>query len=172
MKKLFIVCSILIFSINLSLAQTKEEKKKIKEEAEKKEFETTKSLIKSGEYKFIADWATTQSGTKINLATNHGYLKIEKENAEADLPYFGDVQVASNSGKGGIEFKNEIDNYAVEFNDKKKTVTIQFKATEKSEFFNLILTVFKSGNASLDISSNKRNSIGYDGKVNELSDPK
>ena len=62
MKKLIILCSILVFSINLSLAQTKEEKKKIKEEAEKKEFETTKSLIKSGEYKFIADWATTQSG--------------------------------------------------------------------------------------------------------------
>jgi len=172
MEKPIILCLLLFLSINLSFAQTKEEKKKIKEEAAKKEYETTKSLIEAGAYIFTADWITTQKGKRISLATNPGFLKIEKENAEADLPYFGVAQVASYSTNGGIVFNEENATYKVEFDDKKQKVVIQFNATEKSEYFSIILSVFKSGNASLDISSNKRNSIGYDGKVNELSDPK
>jgi hypothetical protein len=172
MKKTFMYFTILFLTFNLSFAQTKEEKKKKKEETEIKEYETIKSLIEFGTYFFTADWTTTQKGKRINLATNFGYLKIDNENAEADLPYFGVAQVASYSTNGGIVFNNENVTYKVEFDDKKQKVIIQFNATQKSESFNLILSVFKSGSASLTISSNKRNSARYDGKVTEIKDPK
>lgn len=172
MKKAFMYFTILFLTFNLSFAQTQKEKKKKKEETAKKEYETIKSLTESGVYLFTAGWTTTQKGKRINLDTNYGYLKIDKEKAEADLPYFGVAQVASYSANGGIVFNNENVKYKVEFDDKKQKVIIQFNATQKSEFFNLILSVFKNGSASLTISSNNRNSARYDGKVTEIKDPK
>lgn len=168
MKETLIVFTFFIFSINLSFAQTKEEKKKDKEETAKKEYEAIKSLIEAGEYQFVATWASTQKGRRINLTTNYGDLKINKDKAEADLPYFGVVQTASYTGDGGIKFKNEGIAYQIETNEKKQMITITFKANQKTEALSLILSVFKSGNASLKISSSHRNSISYDGKVSEL----
>ena len=77
MKETLILFTFFIFSINLSFAQTKEEKKKDKEETAKKEYEAIKSLIEAGEYQFVATWATTQKARKINLASNYGDLKIK-----------------------------------------------------------------------------------------------
>lgn len=151
--------------INLSFAQTKEEKQKNKEETAIREYEATKSLIDAGEYIFVPDWAITQKGKRINLTANYGYLKINKEIAEANLPYFGIAQTPSYSGGGGIIFKNEEVAYQIEYNDKKQTINIRFKANHKSESYKLILSVFKSGNASLNVSSPKRNSISYTGKI-------
>lgn len=169
MGKTFRLSMIFLLAINLSFAQTKEEKKKNKEEKAKNEYEATKLLIDSGAYNFIATWTTTQGGRRIDLTTNMGYLKINKDNAEADLPYFGVAHVASFSGNGGIKFNNENVNYQIELKDKKQIVIIQFKANQKSEALDLTLTVFKSGNASLYVSSSNRNSISYDGRVTELA---
>ena len=167
MKKT-LVFTFLVLLINLSFAQNKEEKKKKKEETANNEYETTKTLIESGAYQFIPVWAITQKGNRINLTTNYGYLKIIKDNAEADLPYFGIAQVPSYSGDGGIKFNNENVSYQIEINDKKQIINIKFEANYKSESLKLILSVFKSGNASLNISSSKRNSISYNGKITEL----
>jgi hypothetical protein len=169
MKKTHIVFTILILTINLSFSQTKEEKKKNKEETAKKEYEKTKSLIEAGTYIFEPDGTITQKGKRIDLTTNYGYLKIDKEKAEADLPYFGVVQVASYTGDGGIKFNNENVIYEISFDDKKQNIIIKFNATQKTESFNIILSVFKSGSSSLTISSNKRNGASYDGKVTALT---
>jgi hypothetical protein len=167
MEKTFRLSMIFLLTVHLSFAQTKEEKKKNKEEKAKIEYEATKLLIDSGTYNFIATWAIAQNGRRIDLTTNSGYLKINKDTAEADLPYFGIAQVASYGGNGGIKFNNENVTYIIEPNDKKQNIIIQFKANHKSEALNLTLSVFKSGNASLNVSSSKRNSISYDGRVFE-----
>ena len=169
MLKTLVVFTFLILTINLSFSQTKEEKKKIKEETAKNEYERTKSLIEAGTYIFKADWTTTQKGKRINLTTNYGYLKIDKDKAEANLPYFGVVHAASSATRGGIIFNSENIIYEIQFNDKKQKVTITFNATQKTENFNLILSVFKSGSSSLDITSSSRNGARYDGKVTELT---
>lgn len=168
MGKTSLLSIIFILVFNLSFAQTKEEKKKNKEETALKEYSTTKSLVEAGEYQFIATWATTQKGQRINLTSNLGYLKIKKDSIRGDLPYFGVAQAIPYSGDGGIKFNNVNVNYQIDYNDKKQIITILFKANEKSESLNLILSVFRSGNASLNISSSNRDSINYDGKVTEL----
>ena len=80
MKTTLVYFTIFLLTFNLSFAQNKDEKKKSKEETAKKEYERTKSLIEAGTYFFTAEWTTTQKGKNINLATNFGYLKIDKEN--------------------------------------------------------------------------------------------
>ncbi len=157
---------ILVIS-NGIFAQTKEEKKAMKAKAEQEELAKTKALIDSGTFTFVADWANSQKGGRINMMSNPNYLKIENETADVFLPYFGVVQTPNLMGKGGIEFSGEVNDYKVDFNDKKQKTLIRFNARNGSESFTINLTVFKNGNASLMVSSSGRNSISYDGKIKE-----
>ncbi|MEN8125877.1 MAG: DUF4251 domain-containing protein [Bacteroidota bacterium] len=170
MKKLVLAILFIAFIFPVN-AQTKKELKKEKAE---KEYTKTKTLIDSGIFIFNADWATTQKGNRISLIGNPNFLKIDKENAIADLPYFGVSQSPSvgMTDGGGIAFEGLINDYVVEYNDKKQKVIIKFSTNNKTENFNVTLAVYKSGNANLDIISNSRNSISYDGKVSKIKNDK
>ncbi len=168
MKRIFL--TVLFFALIIPLnAQSKKELKKQKAE---KEYAATKELINSKNFVFEADWATTQGGKRINLTTNPNFLKVKGDQVSADMPYFGVAQSAIGYGGGdtGIIFEETPKKYNVEFNDKKTKAVIKFDANNKSESFNVILHVYKNGNASLSISSSKRNSISYDGKITAIKD--
>lgn len=165
--KNFISLILVLLLISPIIAQTKEEKKKLKEEAAQKEYEATKVLIESGTYSFNATFANTQKGRRIDLTTNSGYLTISNNKAKADLPYFGVVHVAS-IGNSGVEFENENVEFEIEFDDKKQRIGIDFKANHKSESYDISLTVFKNGNANLTVSSVRRDRISYSGNITAL----
>jgi len=168
MKKL--VLSIVFITIIIpAQAQNKKEQKN---EKNAQAYTEIKALINSGIYIFESDWATTQKGNRINLISNPNFLKMDHENATADLPYFGVSQSPSVgfSGSGGIEFDGVIKDLKVDFNDKKQKVIIKFSAQNKTENFNATLAVYRSGNANLSIISNSRNSISYDGKVSKMKE--
>lgn len=170
MKK-FIPLVLLLLLISPITAQTKEEKKKLKEEVAQKEYEAAKVLINSGEYLFDANSTITQKGRRIDLTTNSGFLKINKDKAEAGLPYFGVAQIVNITGNGGIEFDNENTEYQIKFNDDKKRIEVSFKAKNGSERFDISLTVF-GNNSSLDITSSNRDRISYRGRVTTLKKEK
>ena len=165
MKKILMLFVIFSLANTLVEAQTKEEKKRLKEETAQKEYEATKLLIDSGSYTFQANWANTQKGRRINLQGNPTYLKMDDGNVDAYLPYFGNIQSPTIGGGGAIEFEGTVKNYKAKYNDKKKKATILFNAKNTSENFDINLSIYKSGSASLSISSNKRNSITYDGII-------
>ena len=165
MKKILILLVIFTLSGTLLNAQTKEEKKKLKEETAQKEYEATKLLIDSGIYTFQANWANTQKGRRISLQGNPTYLKIDDNNVDAYLPYFGALHSPTIGGGGAIKFEGTVKNYKVKYNDKKKKATVLFNAKNTSENFDINLSIYKSGKASLSVTSNKRNSITYDGVV-------
>lgn len=167
MRKFIVLFVGFIFVSATLIGQTKAEKKAMKAEAAQKEYAEMKTLIDSGAYTFVADWANSQGGGRINLMTNPNYLKMDNERADAYLPYFGVVQVPSVSGKGGIEFSGLVENYQVEYIDKKQKALIRFNAKDEAESFNITLTVFQNKNSYLTVSSSGRNSINYDGKVAE-----
>jgi len=168
MKSLVFLFIILFVSSNLMFAQTKAEKKALKAQKSLDEYNAAKELINSGTYTFEADWATTQKGNRINLTTNSNSLIINNSNAKADLPYFGVAQNISFGGDGGIKFDGEIQDYQMEFDDKKQKIIVKFKARKGPESFLVILSVFKMESASLTLNSNNRNGITYDGKIKPL----
>ena len=161
-----------IASMHVVNAQTKAEKKEAKEEKAQNEYETVQALINSNEYIFEADWAMTQKGRRVSLIGNPNYLKINNKDAKAQLPYFGVVQNASYGGNAGIEFESELTEYKIKNNDKKKKIVITSKAKNKSEQFELTLTIYHSGSASLYVSSISRNGITYDGKLKQVEESK
>lgn len=170
MKNLIINIFFLLAIISYVLSQTKEEKKQLKAEQEVKESKITTELINSGSFQFEATWATTQKGRRINLIGNPNYLKLNNNEADVDLPFFGEAFSGSIgiSGDGGIVFKGTPENYKTDFNDKKQKHTIEFKGKGKNDTYDFSLTVFKNGNANLTVNSNNRSSISYDGKILEL----
>jgi len=172
MKDLFITFLFLVMIISPTNAQSKEEKKKLKAETAAKEYDKTKDLINSGVYNFQAEWSTSQGGRRISLVTNPNHVKIDQGEADIYLPYFGVVHVPSAglAGEGGIVFKGTVENYKVEFNDKKQRATIKFNTKGKNDRFDFTLTVYKSGSTNINVSSNNRSGIKYDGKINQLKE--
>ena len=152
-------------------SQSKSEKKKLKQEKAVKDFEGTKAWISSNSYSFAASAAYTPKGRRIDLTTRPNYLKIDQNEADIYLPYFGEVHSSSIglSDEGGIIFKGTIKDYKVAFNDKKLKAVISFTAISKNDNFEFTLTVFKNGGSNLVVYSNIRSSINYDGELRNLT---
>ncbi|MDT0553380.1 DUF4251 domain-containing protein [Urechidicola vernalis] len=170
MKKVFLILlSFSVFGIQTINAQSKKE---LKQQQKEKEYSATKEIIESGNFVFVPDWVNTQKGRRVNITGDGNTLKIEGKKSTSDLPFFGVSQTAHYSGNGGIVFTNSNTEFSTEFNDKKSKIIIKFKATEKSETFDIHMEVFSNGNATVRISSSSRNSISYNGKVTLLEDKK
>jgi len=172
MKRLCVICLAFILSAQIINSQSKAEKKAEKEVNELKEYKHIQTLIDSKSFEFVADWATTQKGRRINLIGNSNYFRIEGTKTEADLPYYGVAQSISYGGDAGINFDCDFSNYEVSKVDKKKKIIIKGNASDGSEKFGLTLTVYHNGNASLYINSSSRNGITYDGKLKEKTNKK
>lgn len=170
MKNLLLFLLLFSITIGPTFSQSKSEKKKLKEEKAAQEFEDTKTWIDSQTYSFVATWANTQKGRRVNLTTNPNYLKIDQQKVDIYLPYYGEVHMASIglNEEGGIIFKGEIENYKVEYNEKKLKAVISFSTSGKNDNFDFTLTVFKNGGSNLVVYSNIRSSINYDGELRNL----
>lgn len=163
-KVVFLFLSISIFGFQSINAQSKKELKKQQQE---KEYENTKKLIESGNFTFNPDWVNTQRGRRVNIAGDGNYLKFKGKTTTADLPFFGEAYSGSYGGSGGIVFSNSDTTYGIEYNDKKMKINIKFKASEKSESFDVILEIFSNKNGTLRVNSSNRSVISYNGKIFE-----
>ena len=89
------------------------------------------------------------------------------------MPYFGRAYSGGYStGGAGIEFNGQMESYDVNKNDKKRRVTIKFKVKGKDDSYACTLTVSGLNSASLSVSSNKRQTISYNGEISELEEEK
>jgi len=164
-KAILTIVTLLLIVSNPILAQSKKELKKQKKQ---EEYTKTKKLIESGIYTFEATSANTQKGRRIDLTTNYNSLKINKSIVISDLPFFGFSQVSSFEGDGGIKFNNNNVTYSIEYLDKKQKITLKFKADNKTEIFDIFLTVFADASATLNVSSNQRDFMSFRGGIEAL----
>jgi len=170
MKKATLIIATFLFVLsNPIIAQSKKELKKQKAA---KEYIKTKKLIERGLYTFVATSANTQKGRRIDLTTNYNSLKINNKHVIADLPFFGFSQVSNFKGDGGIVFDVENVGYKIEYIDKKHKITIKFEAKNKTETFDLFLTVYADRTSTLNVSSSHRDFMSYRGDVKEVSEEK
>lgn len=163
MKSLITIVSV-FFLLVMNLEVEAQSKKEEKEKA----YQLAVEKIETGTYEFNGAWAIPQKGGQINLQSNPNFLKIDEENASADLPYFGRLTGGAagyGSSSGGIEFDNELIDYTVKKNDKKRRVIITFKVRKNTESFTCTLTVNTLNSATLSISSINRQPIRYNGSL-------
>jgi len=169
MKKLVVLFLLLVVALNPISAQTKQEKKAAKAETAEKEYQAMKTLVNSGDFEFIGEWANSQRGKRINLMSNPTSIKMEGKEADGYLPFFGTSQSASYGSGSGIEFKGTVEDYTLKFDDKKQKAIIKFKAKgDNVETFDVGINVFGSLNTTVNINSSNRSPMSYNGKIKKL----
>ncbi|MBQ4915002.1 DUF4251 domain-containing protein [Maribacter sp. MMG018] len=146
-----------------------------------------KNLIESRFYSFGAHSAHPMVSTSLNAISNAGmlpmgstvsniqltkkgnYLKIEGDTVAAHLSYYGERQSGGSYGKDvGIEFKGVPEDYEAIFDSSNNEYTVRFEISEKSENYNVVLTVFPNRNARVYINSSQRNAISYTGDIEAI----
>ncbi len=169
MKNYIALFSIIYFISIAAFAQ--ESKQEAKERKKKEEYEKILDLVKSENFEFIARKANPLKGRQIDLTTRQNFLRIEKENASAEMPYFGRAFSGGySSSDGGIKFDAPMDNYNFQQNDKKRRVTISFKVKGDGDIYNCTLTVSSMESTSLSVTSNTKQGISYNGLLKEITE--
>lgn len=167
MKKLLTLIALTVFTLNPIIGQTKKE---LKAEKKQKEYLSTKELIDSKQYEFTGEWATSNTGRQINLISNPTFMKIDNTKGDAFFPFFGTAHSGAgySTGNGGIEFKNELEDYTVTYNDKKQKIVIKFNVKSENDNYKVTINAFAGGNTSITIDSNNRSVMNYSGDIKAL----
>jgi len=167
MKKTALFLLLCILMINFAFSQSKKE---IKKEQERKEYQKILTLIEGQQFEFEAGWATSQGGRRINLMSNSNFLKIKNDSAIIYLPYFGTLTSGATAmtNDGGIIFDGLMDDYKMTVDDKKQKISLTFTTVVKDDSYIFYITIFRGGNTLVNMNSNFRSAIKYDGKTGEI----
>ena len=156
LKRTFLLVLVTITSFTVSQAQ---ESKKDKEAA-------IKSIVESGNYTFRAQSVTPTGGRFRQLAPEYD-MSISKDLIVTHLPYFGRAYSAPiSSTQGGIQFTSKDFEYTVK-DRKKGGWDILIRPKDASDIQQLFLSITKSGYASLQVTSNNRQPISFNGYITE-----
>jgi hypothetical protein len=139
--------------------QTKEEKKQ-------QEYAQIQNLINSKNYVFVAQTVLPLGGRTRNLTSTYD-LKVSGDTVISDLPYFGRAFAAPiDPTEGGIRFTSTDFNYNV--NERKKGGwDIEILPKDAKDVRQMLLNVTESGYGSLQVISNNRQQISYNGYIKE-----
>ena len=99
-------------------ATAQDSKKEAKELKKEEQYQDLLKLIDTQQYAFRGNKANPQQGRQIDLTTRDNFLGIDKDNAHADMPYFGRAYSGGYSPDGGgIDFDGQMEGYNVNKND-------------------------------------------------------
>jgi hypothetical protein len=131
------------------------------------QFKETKALIESGRYEFIVQSVQPTGARTVHPSSTYT-MKVKDNTFNAHLPYFGRVYQPTMGGSGGITFDGTPENLEISLNEKKRMVNVKFRIQGEHEKYELYLSVGSSGYASLNATSQKRQTITYSGIISPL----
>lgn len=127
---------------------------------------TIQNKIAEKEFVFEAQTILPQRGATRQL-TSYYFLQVSKDTVVSDLPYFGRAYSAPiNPSEGGIRFTSTSFEYNMK-DSKKGGWGILIKPKDVNDVQQLQLNVFDNGRASLQVISNNRQPISFDGLITE-----
>ncbi|MBW1655332.1 DUF4251 domain-containing protein [Flavobacterium quisquiliarum] len=153
----------LFLALSLSVAAQEKTKKELKQERELEKQKEVQSLLDTQNFVFEAQKVTPQGGRLIQLDYNTYFLKFNTENTTCDLPFFGRGYNVGYNSDGGIKFEGKPENIKIE--NKKKSTILKATVRGKNDVYDLFFTIFFNGTATLNVNSNNRAPIYYDGLI-------
>lgn len=156
---------ILLLGAHAALAQDTKQSKKEKKEA------AIKKLIDSQNYVFKAQSAMPMNGATRQL--NYDYdFRVSKDTVEAYLPYFGRAYTAPmDDSQGGIKFISKDFEYS-NIPGKKQGWDITIKPKDVPDVQIVSLSISSDGYASLQVTSNSKQPISFNGIITEKKSKK
>ena len=122
--------------------------------------------VKGQNFTFVAKTIETMRSGSANRVDNPGYLKMDGDQVDMQLKYFGSSQVSTSYGRAeGIRVVGPAMNLSSNRNEEGKSYDMNFSVTNKSETLDCNLRIFSGMRAVLNINSNLRSSIRYDGII-------
>ncbi len=123
-----------------------------------------KKLVDNQQYIFYGESATPMKGRQ-RFLTPGNTVHISKDTVASDLPYFGRAYSASiDPTNGGIKFTSTSFDYKAETR-KKGGWDVTIKTKDVKDTQTLSFTIFEDGKAYLQVTSNNRQSISFNGYV-------
>ncbi|WP_315821222.1 DUF4251 domain-containing protein [Paraflavitalea speifideaquila] len=158
-RSLALLGMISILAVTTGWAQNDKAAKRAAKAAE------VQAMIDAQRYIFKPQSANPMRGRTVQLTTEYS-VKVSKDTIVSDLPYFGRAFTAPiDPTRGGIQFNSTKFDYKVETIKKGWQVTI--KPTDVSDVQQFFLTIFNNGSATLQVTSNNRTPISFNGYVME-----
>jgi hypothetical protein len=139
---------------------TKEEK--VENEAKLREAIENRTFIVE------VDRALPSSGSARTLTSPYS-LTINGDEVKSHLPFFGRAYSVPYGGGDGLIFESSITDYQLTF-DKKGMATIVFKTKTKEDQFTYLIHIFTNGSSTIQVSSNNRQPISFNGKSSIKTD--
>jgi len=130
---------------------------------EQKQAEIQK-LVQSKKFVFVAQYVNPLGRGTRNLTSVYD-VKLSKDTIISELPYFGRAYVATlNPSEGGINFTSTKFTYTIK-EKKKGGWEISLSFTDSQDVRQMFFTVSEDGYASLQVTSNNREAIGFTGYI-------
>ena len=159
MKRLILFILVFSCTFGYSFAQNKADQAK-----------QIQQIIESRQFRFTARSVTPMSGSTINLSSNYD-LVVDSTEVEAWLPFYGRAyQSDYGSTEGGIKFKEEAKVLNIKKNEKKESYEINIEVDTTKDSYKIYIQAGNSGYASMNISSNRKQSVSYYGIIEPLEE--
>lgn len=153
---------IVLLVVSLSLATTLSAQD-AKKDKKAEQAAAVKAMLDAQRYVFKAQSVNPTGSRFRQLNTTDYTVKVGKDTIESDLPYFGRAYSAPiNPTDGGIKFTSTKFDYQLKETKKGWEVTIKPDAGDARQLF---MTIFSNGTASLQVTSNNRQPISFNGYV-------
>jgi len=134
--------------------------------AQDKDHASVQKMIESKNFVFKAQTVLPQRGSVRQLTSDYD-LQLLGDSVVSFLPFFGRAYAAPiGSSEGGIKFTSTDFSYVVK--NKKKGWDITILPKDTRDVRQLFLTVTESGYARLQVISNDRDGIAYNGYIEAL----
>ena len=156
---LFAFCTLSI-STGFSQGKSKQEKRiQIKEEIEQ--------LVNSQNFEFIAKTAFPVGSSPVDINSNNYSVSFTPNLIISFMPFYGTGYSGMAFGPDtGMKFQGKPEQFQVE--NKPKGFEINALVTSKNDSKTLSLSISDSGSAILNISSNDRSTISYQGEIRAI----
>jgi len=144
-------------------------KKETRQEQTTADFEKTATLIESGKYQFAIRSASPSGGKTVQITSLYT-LRAKEGIYEAYLPYYGRGYSGGYGDSGSVEFNGEPENLKITRNQDKNKIKVEFSIRSERDLYNVQMETGASGYGNLVISSDKRQTISYNGLLSGLTD--
>ncbi|MEP6583435.1 MAG: DUF4251 domain-containing protein [Ginsengibacter sp.] len=123
-----------------------------------------KNMIDMHKFVFVAETMSPLRGRLRNLTSGYD-VRVSPDTLMSDLPYFGRAYTAPlDPSQGGIKFTSTKFSYDVS-QEKSNKWNIVIRPGDGQDVRQLIFTVFENGTASLNVTSNSRDAISFNGRL-------
>lgn len=170
---IILVCAIPIILSGCALIEARsEEKRKEREQKLVEGYENIKKIVFSGKYIFDATHMYPGGGYPAkNISGSNYYLEVDVYDVTSVLPFYGTRYLSAIPPESGIRIDGKLEDLMIEESDSRKKVLVKFSVRDDSDDYLISLSITSNGDANLTISSAKRSSISYNGKIIQPEPP-